>query len=138
MRGQPARFRTNFDAMEPGVVYGFEPPFYLEMEDFMAWNQTQDIDKETGYERRLTLASDMYAEFTPEEVLPGSYWFSEEEADLYAQYRTDFNSFIDQNVVAFITGQQDIESGWEEFQSGLRALGLDAYIELVQSAYDQN
>jgi hypothetical protein len=136
MRGQPAAFNTYFDRAEPGVVYGFEPPFYISLDNFLGWGQDQNIDIQAGYERRLTLATDEYAPFTPDEVVPSSFWMSDEDADSYAQYRTEFKSYIDQNVVAFITGQQDIQAEWDSFQQGLRSLGLEDYLELVQTAYD--
>ena len=136
MRGQPAAFNTYFDRAVPGVVYGFEPPFYISLDTFLAWGQDQNMDIQAGYERRLTVATDVVAEFTPDEVVPTSFWMSDADADSYAQYLTEFKSFIDQNVVAFITGQQDVRTGWDDFQDDLMRLGLEDYLGLVQDAYD--
>ena len=138
MRGQPAVFNTYFDRAEPGVVYGFEPPGYFPLDAFLGWGQDQDINVMTGYERRLTVATDIVAEYTPDEVLPADFWMTEDEADRYAQFRTEINSFITQNVVAFITGQQSVAAEWDSFQRGLRGFGLDQYLGLIQKAYDSS
>ena len=137
MRGKPAVFQTHFDWADPQYTPTFEPPFYLDMDTFIGWAQDQDMTKPEGYERFLTVATDVYAQFTPKETVPRSFWMDEDVADIYAQYRTEFKSYIDQNVSAFITGQKNIDTEWDAYIRTLNGMGLDAYLAIVQKAYDQ-
>ena len=56
--------------------------------------------------------------------------------DMYAQYRTEYESYIRQNVAAFVTGQKDVDADWDGYVKGLEAIGLDEYLAIVQAAYD--
>lgn len=137
MRGEPAVFRTLPDSyQDPAFTGTFEPTYFLSFDTFMGWQQIQDTTKVAGYEKFLTLVTDEYAKYTPKEVLPLHFWMAEDVADMYAQYRTEFESFIKQNMAAFITGQKDPEADWDSYLRNLKSIGLDEYLSIVQTAYD--
>ena len=45
------------------------------------------------------------------------------------------NTYVQQSVLAFITGDMDIETQWDEFQSTLKAMGIDDAFDLKKTAY---
>jgi putative aldouronate transport system substrate-binding protein len=87
------------------------------------------------YELRLYQATEAVAPYWPEETLPPLF-FSQEESDKLAQLSTNINDYVVQATVRFITGDLDIETGWEEFQTNLTNLGIDEYLAMYQAAYD--
>ena len=52
---------------------------------FNSWAASQDIMTRLGYERFLVVESDKYIDHVPAEVVPGSMYFSPEDAQLTAQ-----------------------------------------------------
>ena len=136
MRGKPAIFQTYFDRADPAMTPTFEPPFYLTIDTFIGWAQVQDMTLPTGYERFLTVATDVYAQYKPKEVVPGAFWMDDDVADMYAQYRTEFESYIKQNMATFITGQKSLDADWDAYVKGLNAIGLSQYLKILQDAYD--
>lgn len=81
------------------------------------------------------MASELVAEYAPDEVLPSNYWMNAEGTDSYAQYLIEFKSYIDQNVVAFITGQQDIAAGWGRFSTAFAVSGSNTISRSCRPAY---
>ena len=85
--------------------------------------------------------SDTYAEFfngcTPVESSIPSASFSEEEEELYNTYIDDFWTYTDEMVVKFITGQIDVDAGWDEYVATCQALGLEELTSVYQSLYDR-
>lgn len=55
-----------------------------------------------------------------------------------ALLQTTLDEFVKTAVVEFVTGQRDIEEGWDDFLNELDRFGLDRYLELSQQTYDEN
>lgn len=68
---------------------------------------------------------------------PTTVKFTAEEADEISLIETDLNSFKETMESKMISGEQDIDAGWDEFVSGMRARSLDRYLEILQTAYDR-
>lgn len=49
---------------------------------------------------------------------------------------TDLNAYTDEMFALFVTGEADIESGWEEFVATVEAMGAPRLAEIAQNAYD--
>lgn len=47
----------------------------------------------------------------------------EEESETYNAYATDIETYAMENLLKFVTGEQDISSQYEEFQNVCRELG---------------
>ena len=56
----------------------------------------------------------------PAEVVPASMYFSPEDAQLTAQLQVEIQNYVEQNTVAFITGQRGIDTEWDSYVQGLR------------------
>ncbi|OON93421.1 MAG: hypothetical protein ATN31_06225 [Candidatus Epulonipiscioides saccharophilum] len=63
--------------------------------------------------------------------------YNTDESRLIVDVVTNLNLYVDQAVAAFVTGQEDIESGWADYLAQLEKLGLSDYIAVNQSAYDR-
>ena len=59
-----------------------------------------------------------------------------DEQDEYADIWTDLEKYISQMHGKFITGQEDIETGWDNYLNTLTRIGLEEVLEIYQDAYD--
>lgn len=62
---------------------------------------------------------------------------TEDEYDLYVDAWTDISSYVSQMHASFITGEVDIEAGWEDFLKTLDSMGLQDVLEVYQAALDR-
>jgi putative aldouronate transport system substrate-binding protein len=101
------------------------------------WVQGTDIYASNGYERRLQEATNLYQGKEPENLFPHwALWTDPERADEMAMTRQNITDYINQNALAFVTGAQDLETGWDTYIAGLEQLNLEGYLEMMQEAYD--
>lgn len=70
------------------------------------------------------------------EPFPALLYTEEEDAER-AQLYTDITLYISNMHAQFITGQVDIEEGWDAFQEQMEAMGLSRLLEIEQAAYDR-
>ncbi|MDR2618303.1 MAG: extracellular solute-binding protein [Treponema sp.] len=70
------------------------------------------------------------------EVYPKVYFTSEEEDEL-AILRTDIVDFVNQTRSKFITGTENIDTGWNNYVQTLNRAGLERYLEIYQKALDR-
>jgi len=63
--------------------------------------------------------------------------FTEEEQKKLSTLTTDINSYINESVVRFIIGENDIESGWNTFQETLKRMGIDDVVKIYTDAYNR-
>lgn len=61
---------------------------------------------------------------------------SEDDQDDYADIWTDMESYIAQMHAKFITGEEDIEAGWDAYLKNLEKMGLPEVLEMYQHTYD--
>lgn len=64
--------------------------------------------------------------------------FTEDEQDTLAMYVL-LDSYVDQNIAKFITGEIDIEddTAWASYIAGIEAMDVETLIETRQTAYDR-
>ena len=63
--------------------------------------------------------------------------FTEEEQAVFDQHITPLNDYQNEKITAFITGKEDIQTGWDIYIKKCRELGADKLVEVYQSAYDR-
>jgi putative aldouronate transport system substrate-binding protein len=51
---------------------------------------------------------------------------------------TNLNTYVEESIARFITGQMSLDTDWDRFQAQLRALGVDEYIKVIQDTYDRS
>jgi len=85
------------------------------------------------------LANQNYAEggvFKVGKVVP-TITFTVEEDEALSLISTDLGGYIDNYYAEVITGIQDLESTWDEFQDTLKQMGADEYLSIYQTAYER-
>lgn len=63
--------------------------------------------------------------------------FTEEQASDISTLRVSLESYIAENLAAFVTGSKDIESEWEAYIAGFEGLQLDKVLGIYQEAYNK-
>jgi putative aldouronate transport system substrate-binding protein len=81
---------------------------------------------------------DLYALYS--EWAPDEYWrsglSSAEETEELATLETDIQDYAREQTVRWIT-EGGVDSGWDNFQNTLRAMGLERLMEIRQAQYDR-
>ena len=62
---------------------------------------------------------------------------TQDETDTYNDAFTDINAYITESTAKFITGEEDIETGWEGYIKDLEKMGLQDIVDVYQAAYDR-
>ena len=63
--------------------------------------------------------------------------FTKEELEEYNEVVQIMLSYANERRLAFVTGTEDIDSGWDKYISELKNIGLDRATQLAQTAYDR-
>jgi putative aldouronate transport system substrate-binding protein len=65
-------------------------------------------------------------------------WYSQDEASNMAALTTNLNTYVEESIARFVTGQWNLDADWTRFQSQLKSLGVDQYIKIIQDTYDRS
>lgn len=94
-------------------------------------------DPATDLETHLYEISKEYAKYTPDlSTIVPSFAYTEEEATTVADTSVAVMSYANQSTVDFITGVMSLDNDWDAYVAKLDELGLQTYIDLMQSKYD--
>ena len=63
--------------------------------------------------------------------------YTAEEANERATLRADLENYLRQAKAQFMTGEIDVEEGWDSFVNTVNGMGLERLIEIEQAAYDR-
>ena len=72
----------------------------------------------------------------PTAELAVRFVLSSDDQDNFTDLWTDISAYISQMHSKFITGQEDLETGWDNYLSTLDRMGLPEVLEIYQNAYD--
>lgn len=53
------------------------------------------------------------------------------------ELRTVVNAYVKENVARFVTNNVDVEEGWDDYVQELDNMGLQDYLDLVNTAYSR-
>ena len=62
---------------------------------------------------------------------------TQDETDTYNDVWTDINAYIAETTAKFISGETDVETGWDAYIKDLEKMGLQDVIDVYQAAYDR-
>ena len=99
--------------------------------------EVENVYLQENYEQRITLDTQKVEEFIPEKRLEYNPFIPLEMTDEFAEIQTNLNSFVRKTIVQFITGERDIENGWDEYLSELDSYRVDRYVEIYKTAIGQ-
>lgn len=74
---------------------------------------------------------------TPEKQIPQSIYYTADESNEYSRLKEQINTYARESLVAFITGNRDLEKEWDSYVKEFEKLELPKYLEYVQKAYDR-
>ena len=79
-----------------------------------------------------------YMPYVPdiEQIVP-SLSFLGDEANEIVDIETQLVDYVDEMVARFVTGDVDIDEGWDAYLRELDNIGLERYIEIYQRSYDR-
>lgn len=142
LNGQQAIFKTTFEGqpvLQDGETQNWHwevGPAYWPEQLFDAWQAEQDVTTPEGYELFLVQETNKYAGSVPDELVPPSMFVQEDIAQALAQMQTDIKSYVKQNAIQFITGGQNLDTGWDAYVRGFQGLKLDDYVKIYQDYLD--
>lgn len=76
-----------------------------------------------------------YMDYIPEEYVT-KIVLAEDDMRDYADLNTTINTYVNESLARFATGDLDIENDWDGYLAELEAMGLLQYQEIVQRAYN--
>lgn len=99
-----------------------------------------DIEHDRNMEAREAQFQDMYhkhaEEFADYELLVVPQ-FTDMERDQMAQITTPLNTFVDEQVLKFITGELDIDNDWDTFISKVKEMGWEDVVDMYNQKLEQ-
>ena len=100
-----------------------------------------DEAAQTGDPNQQVLLIDAFKDYYTRQVKTCSDYpqvtYTAEESSERTPLFTDISSYIKTMKAQFITGEVDIDSGWDTYIQTLKAMGLDRLMEIEQGAYDR-
>lgn len=96
-----------------------------------------------AYEAQWTNAKGLeaYNLYTQSKIYTAPYTpvlnLTPQETEIYDQYVTGLNNFQNEAVSAFITGKENVDTGWDAYIQKCRDLGSEELVTIYQQAYDR-
>lgn len=60
-----------------------------------------------------------------------------EESEKFATISTELNTYVDEMIIKFVIGTEDIDTKWDEFVANCKEFKMDEAIAIQQAAYDR-
>lgn len=140
LNGQPAKYTlVKAPAADDNVIWEQFLPSNQSKEYRESWTSAQDWNNDLpgAPEVQLFKGSMAYAKVAPtnDQSMPNISVTSEKISD-YTRTKTGIDDFIKESMAKFITGNIDIDKGWDSYVSKLESIGLKSYLDMCQQAYD--
>lgn len=135
--GDPARFQiiNNVWGETGSVFWRSECLFYNDYENVYGKGFAADAFNPDKYHHDNTI--EYYQPYVVGDLVPvNSLFFTEEELGDYSMLATSIDEHVSQQLAAFATGGRDMAE-WDAFQKELEGLGLEQYVNYIQTAYDR-
>ena len=108
----------------PPQLYGGRPGTQSEDPDEIGWSN-----------KNTELLKAVWGMESPEQT--ETIIFTEDEEMQIADIAASLMSYMDESQTAFILGQMDIESEWDNYIATINSIGYEDYMNVVQVAYDR-
>ena len=116
--------------------WGHQSARYVYFEDYHSKRAMTD---ELFYERILYRETEEnYMPFVPdaEQIVP-LLSFLGDEANEVVDIEIQLIEYVNEMIARFVTGDVDIDAGWDVYLRELDNIGLERYVEIYQGAYDR-
>lgn len=114
---------------------GANPTYRGGLDPMSAQGKGIDMETATGMSIMTPKAVPYYLDKHPEELIT-RYAFTEEELNDLATLRTDVDTYVKESMTRFAVGEMPITE-WDNYIATLNSMGLDRYLEILQSGYDR-
>jgi putative aldouronate transport system substrate-binding protein len=90
-----------------------------------------------GFLYQKTLSN--YAPYSPPDntIIPPLFYEQNVVSEL-ATLTTNINTYVEESIARFIRGDLNVETDWARFQTELKNLGIDRYLQIIQNTYDKS
>jgi putative aldouronate transport system substrate-binding protein len=116
-------------------------PGFMSLDWRLSEVSAQDIYSFEGLEALLYQATKKYDKyslpFDSTEIFPVGLYVKLEEADEVNKLTSEILTYVSESTARFMTGDLDLDSGWDEYLKTLDKMGLKRFIELYQINYDR-
>ena len=72
-----------------------------------------------------------------ESVLPSLY-YSNDVINELSMLKTTITDYVNEMLVAFVTGSKNIDTDWDAYMSQLKTLGVERYMQIIQETYNES
>ncbi len=115
--------KYNWSNLWPQSLPKYLPKGFALIEDVPMFKEKPVVDKQ-------------YEPFLTKSIIP-TYWANAEDASSMAELQTSIKNYLDQKIAEWVSGQEDIDKGWDSYIKQLDNLGLQQYIEMRNKALEQ-
>ena len=115
-------------------------PMFLSAEHRLGYQQTEGMMAPDGSGTEAFLYYYSHENYAPygiaqKNVVPPLY-YSEEDSSEIAMLQTNINTYVEECIAKFIVGQMNLDTDWDAFQTELKNMNIDRYLEIIQTTYD--
>lgn len=97
-----------------------------------------DIYSTDGLEQLLyQVTRDNYVPFNMKKFAVPRMRYTQAETDSITSQQTELLNYVKQSYVAFVMGDMDIETQWDEYVAQIETLGMNDVIAVMQTVYDR-
>jgi putative aldouronate transport system substrate-binding protein len=120
---------------EQAITWQQAAPTFRSTQFRLEWQQFNPADPLERY--LYQWSKNLYAPYGKPDMEVPPLIFSSEQAQKLGTLSTALKTYEEQMFAAFVTGQQDVNTGWDAYLEGLKTNGLDEFLSIYQTAYDK-
>lgn len=90
----------------------------------------------TDAEYMIAISTATMLDKTPDEAVT-TIIYTEEENEVVADIKTTIETYVNESMARFATGDMDLDKDWDSYLKELDNMGLEKYISISQTAYDR-
>lgn len=119
---------------EQKITWQQAAPTFRSTQFRLEWQQFNPADPLERY--LYQWSRDLYAPYgKPDKEVPPLVFTSDQSKQL-GTLSAALTTYSDQMFAAFVTGQEDVNTGWDKYLADLKTNGLDEFLKIYQTAYD--
>lgn len=121
------------------TYWGQTFPQFIDSQERLGLQQDYPMDDRKGRSVEMYLYHYTKENYEPygidiDNTIPPMYYSEDVSAEV-ARLKTDINTYVEESIAKFITGQMNLETEWDAFKAQCEAIGLARYLEIVQDTY---
>lgn len=74
----------------------------------------------------------------PISMLIPPLYYNENDVSSIASLSATINTYVEESIARFVTGQMSVDRDWDRFQTELRNIGIERYLRIIQDTYSRS